>query len=149
LSLTNFCASVNFVGMSQTGEREGRLVAAIPEDTYGRRLMLARDHAGHLSIREAAERCGLNHASWANWERGMASRTILYDADAIAEGLSVNRDWLLYGGPLTAQVRTRATRVRHNDGYGRTVRRPVGHPTSHARTGQVRRPQRIDRRAAA
>src|SRR5262245_40513307 len=85
-----------------TGEdREGRIVRAIPEDSYAHRLMLARAHAGHLTIRAAAERCGLNYASWANWEKGMSSRTKVEDAEAIAEALHVDLQWLLYGGSLT------------------------------------------------
>lgn len=113
-------------------EREGRVVAAIPEDTYANRLILARAFAGHLSQRAAAERCGLNDANWANWERGMRSRTMVEDADAIAEGLGVDRDWLLYGGPLTRSERVRRQRVT----YGPRPSRPG-----------VRRPRRLDRSA--
>lgn len=97
-----------------TGEqREGRIVARIPEDTYAHRLMLARADAGHLSIREAAEKCGLNYATWANWERGTRSRTIVEDAEAIAEGLGIDRDWLLHGGPLTRPNKPRRIRVTY------------------------------------
>jgi Predicted transcriptional regulators len=113
------------------GEREGRIVTRVPEDSYANRLMLARAHAGHLSIREAAEKCGLNYASWANWERGTRSRTVVEDAEAIAEGLGVDRDWLLYGGPLAKPERVRKQRVA----YARRSVRPGG-----------RRPRRIDRR---
>lgn len=106
--------------------REGRVIGRIPEDTYARRLMLARDHAGHLSIREAAERCGLNYHTWADWERGSASRTLIDDAETIAEGLDVDRDWLLHGGPLTRPEKPRRVRVtyRTHSGPGRTPRRP-------------------------
>jgi len=114
-------------------EREGRLVASIPQDTYAHRLMLARAHAGHLSIRDAAKKCGLNHASWANWERGTASRTLIDDAGAIAEGLAVDRDWLLHGGPLTGPDKPRRLRVAY---WRRASTRP----------GEERRPRRIDRR---
>jgi transcriptional regulator with XRE-family HTH domain len=118
--------------MTETpGEREGRLIAAIPDDSYAHRLMLARAHAGHLSIREAAEKCGLNYASWANWERGARSRTMVDDADAIAEGLNVDRDWLLHGGPLTRPDRKRRIRAT----YFKMPSRP----------GERRRPRRIDR----
>src|SRR5882672_626170 len=103
------------------GEREGRVIAAIPEDSYAHRLMLARAHAGHLSIREAAEKCGLNYASWANWERGARSRTVVEDVDAIAEGLAVDRDWLLHGGALTSASRIRKVRFA-------SLRRGTTHP---------------------
>jgi hypothetical protein len=106
-------------------QREGRVVAAIPADTYAHRLMLARAHAGHLSIREAADKCGLNYASWANWERGTRSRSQVDDAEVIAEVLAVDLHWLLYGGPLTPLIkssRLRATSVRRHTHPG--VRRP-------------------------
>lgn len=118
-------------------EREGRVIAAVPEDSYAHRLMLARAHAGHLSIREAAEKCGLNYASWANWERGARSRTKVEDAEAIAEGLSIDRDWLLHGGPLTRPSRKPRVRLANL--------RPATRPG-------VRRPRRVDglhRRVAA
>lgn len=115
-----------------TGDaREGRLVTRVPEDSYANRLMLARADAGHLSIREAAEKCGLNYASWANWERGTRSRTVVEDVEAIAVGLGVDRDWLLYGGPLTKPVR--ASRRTRQPYLSRSVR-PGG-----------RRPRRLDR----
>jgi len=120
---------------SMSDQREGRIVARIPEDTYANRLMLARAAAGHLSIREAAEKCGLNHATWANWEHGTRSRTVLDDAEAIAEGLNVDRDWLLHGGPLTAPVRP-SRRVRLT--YPRRSLRPGGR-------GGERRARRLER----
>jgi transcriptional regulator with XRE-family HTH domain len=119
-------------GMEET-TREGRLVGAIPEDTYARRLMLARHHAGQLSIRDAAEKCGLNYRTWADWESGSQSRTKVEDAQIIAETLGVDRDWLLHGGPLTVPERRRraaATQrktyasARPGERYSRAHRRP-------------------------
>jgi hypothetical protein len=124
--------------------REGRLLAAIPEDTYAHRLMLARSHAGHLSIREAAVRCGINYASWAGWERGANSRTLVDDATVIAERLNVDRDWLLFGGPLTPSRRVK----RVSDGYPRRSVRP-GDMAVHPVARRQRRPRRIDRLIAA
>lgn len=72
----------------------------IPADTFGVRLAVARMHAGHLTIREAAERCGLNYGSWSNWENGSKPRDLLDVVGAVSEGLDVNHDWLLFGGPL-------------------------------------------------
>lgn len=128
-------------------DRGGRVLATVPADSYAHRLMLARAHAGHLSIRTAAERCGLNHASWANWERGMRSRTMVEDATLIAAGLGVDRDWLLHGGPLTRQVTTRRGFVRDNNGYAR--RRRVARNALDDRVTRQRRPKRIDHRVAA
>lgn len=85
----------------------------IPADTLRARLKLARMHAGDLTIREAADRCGLIHASWANWEKGMEPRGLVDIVDAISEGLGIDRDWLLFGGPLTQpEGRARALKRR-------------------------------------
>jgi len=86
-------------------EREGRVVTRVPVDTFDHRLMLARSHAGRLTIQEAATRCGVSHQSWSNWERGRIPRDKVEIADAIAEGLDIDRDWLLHGGPLTAPAK--------------------------------------------
>jgi transcriptional regulator with XRE-family HTH domain len=118
-----------------TQEREGRVVARVPEDTYARRLMLTRDHAGHLSIREAADMCGLNYASWANWEKGTRSRTMMDDTRAIAETLGVDLGWLRDGGPLTKPERQPRRRLRLT--YARRSIRPGDHGP--------RRPRRLDR----
>jgi transcriptional regulator with XRE-family HTH domain len=72
----------------------------IPADTLMIRLAIARMHAGHLTIREAAERCGLNYASWSNWEQGSRPRDLLGVAHAVSEGLDVDHDWILFGGRL-------------------------------------------------
>lgn len=95
--------------MSATGgtEREradhmadSQAAGDIPADTFAARLVLSRHHAGRLSQREAAERCGLNYASWSNWEDGMKPRDKVEVAQAIADGLGMNFDWLLFGGDL-------------------------------------------------
>jgi transcriptional regulator with XRE-family HTH domain len=142
---------------TSTGEDRGLDPAAanrgaIPADTYAHRLMLARAHAGNLSIRAAADRCGLNYASWANWEQGTRSRTQPEDAQAISEELGVDLQWLLYGGPLTKPARPvpRSRRSRHTDwpentsGYSRKpakrTNRPPVHSNGFRRPGSVRRP---------
>src|SRR5688572_25287315 len=72
----------------------------IPADTLAVRLAIARMHAGHLTIREASERCGLNYGSWSNWENGAKPRDLLEVAHAVSEGLDVDHDWILFGGQL-------------------------------------------------
>jgi hypothetical protein len=72
----------------------------IPADTFAARLRLARMFAGDVSIREAAPRCGLNYGSWTGWERGALPRDLLAVVEAVSEGLDIDRDWLLFGGPL-------------------------------------------------
>lgn len=125
--------------MTETTEerREGRVITTVPEDSYANRLILARAHAGHLSQREAAERCGLNDANWTNWERGIRSRTMVEDAEAIAEGLGVDLHWLLHGGPLTRPGRRRA----NSRPYRRIALRPPNR--------RIRRPRRVDRLRSA
>lgn len=118
-----------------TEEREGRIVRRVPEDTYARRLMIARDYAGRLSIREAAERCGLNYGTWSGWERGAGSRTMMEDTRIIAETLGVDLDWLRDGGPMPAPPERRLPR--------KALRRPYSgssRPGTHAR-----RPRRLNR----
>jgi transcriptional regulator with XRE-family HTH domain len=83
---------------------------AIPADTFAARLMLARAHAGHLSIREAADRCGLGRGAWTNWERGALPVGEGQIVKIISESLGVDRDWLLFGGPL-AQPERRGPRT--------------------------------------
>ncbi len=87
---------------------------AIPVDSFANRLMLARAHAGHLSIREAADLCGLGRGAWTNWEKGARPADIIDIADLIAKHLGVDRDWLLFGGQLDRQE------------AGRSLRRPRG-----------------------
>jgi len=115
--------------MTEIDEREGRLVRAIPVDSFGNRLMLVRAHLGHLTVKDAAERCGLNYGSWSNWEHGKLPRDILDVAEAVAEGLSIDRDWLLHGGPLAETARRQRREVRSpyspsTSGPGRHLRRP-------------------------
>jgi hypothetical protein len=54
----------------------------IPADTFGARLVLARYHAGRLSIEKAAERCGLNSEGWRRWEDGSKPRDKIEVAQA-------------------------------------------------------------------
>lgn len=72
----------------------------IPADTFGARLVLARYHAGRLSIEKAAEKCGLNSGNWVRWEDGALPRDKVEVAQAISDGLGINFNWLLLGGPL-------------------------------------------------
>jgi transcriptional regulator with XRE-family HTH domain len=117
------------------------------------RLAIARMHAGHLTIREAAEKCGLNHASWSNWEQGSRPRDLLGVVHAISEGLDVDHDWLLWGGRLagprgmptkrTAEDNRRFPEVNVRPKDGRPKTRP-DQGQGRATTGPTpRRPVRI------
>jgi transcriptional regulator with XRE-family HTH domain len=97
--------------MSDTAEREGRVVRRVPADTFAHRLLLARAEAGNLTIDDAAKRCTLGAQNWSNWEKGRIPRDKVEVAEAISEGLGIDRDWLLHGGPLTPAPSGR--KVRH------------------------------------
>jgi len=120
--------------MDENEDREGRVVRRIPRDTFAHRLLLARAESS-LTIDDAAKRCGLGAQNWSNWEHGRVPRDIIDVADAVADGLNVDRDWLLHGGPLTAPVRP-ARRVRLT--YPRRSLRPGGR-------GAERRARRLER----
>jgi len=122
--------------MDENQDREGRVIRTIPADTFAHRLLLIRAERG-ITLREAAEKCGLNYGSWNGWERGSMPRDKVEVAEAIAEGLNVDRDWLLHGGPLTAPVKARRVRLP----YHRRSLRPVD------RT-EGRRARRLDRVSA-
>jgi transcriptional regulator with XRE-family HTH domain len=71
----------------------------VPRDTFATRLVLARAAAG-MTRDEAAAACGLNRATWRLWEQGGSPRNMAEVVSKIAAGLGVDRDWLLWGGPL-------------------------------------------------
>ncbi len=108
------------------GQATGR--GSIPVDSFGNRLKLARAHAGHLSIREAADLCHIGRGAWTNWERGARPADIIDVSAVVACRLGVDRDWLLFGGPL-ATSEPRSLRRR------RTIDCAITEP---ARPGQRR-----------
>jgi transcriptional regulator with XRE-family HTH domain len=73
--------------------------ADVPLDTWSIRLVIARTQRG-FSQDEAADRCGVKRASWANWERGVVPRGQVDVTRKIAEGLGYDLQWLMWGGPL-------------------------------------------------
>lgn len=91
----------------------------IPVDTFAVRLVLSRIHAGDLTLRDAAEKCGLSFASWSNWERGMKPRDFLEVVQAVSEGLGIDRDWLMWGGPLARQEPSARVLRRRVERHGR------------------------------
>lgn len=132
----------------------------IPADILMVRLAIARMHAGHLTIREAAERCGLNYASWSNWEQGSQPRNFLDVIEAISAGLDVDHNWLMYGGPLSGargMPTKRPGNITH--GYSRVHVRPSdtrpdgrakgGQHSAPPNRGEQRRPARISHTHAA
>jgi transcriptional regulator with XRE-family HTH domain len=80
---------------AEVPERKGR----IPADTFAVRLLLSRHLAG-MGLKEAAEACGLHYATWSTWEAGRRPRDLIDVCERVAQGLDVDFDWLLLGGPL-------------------------------------------------
>lgn len=123
----------------------------IPADQFRYRVLLARLDAG-LTTHQAADLCGTNSASWSNWERGVKPRDLLDVVERISVGLGVDRDWLLFGGPLAKEDR-RPGRVisRRKDAaeqpthyYGSRANRPRIAPMS-GQPGSAARPAKHSR----
>jgi len=156
----------------EPGERELAEVnrrGRIPADTLPNRLMLARKLAG-VSIREAADLCGLGRGAWTKWENGARPLDLLEITAVIAERLDVDLEWLRFGGALegprgrevvrmtkrivndtlrysTSSVRPMSTRPRQGRPFGRgdTTAPPIGRPVivDHSPTGNRARPANI------
>lgn len=82
----------------------------IPVDSLANRLMLARAHAGHISIREAADKCGFGRGAWTNWEKGTMPVDLDYVIEVISEKLGVDPVWLADGGALSEPETSRRAR---------------------------------------
>lgn len=112
---------------------------AIPVDSFGNRLMLARAHAGHISIREAADLCDIGRGAWTNWEKGARPVDILDVAAVVADKLGVDRNWLLFGGGLAeADPRTLRRTIERTGpgGLKKNLAAPhLPHRNDHVRTG--------------
>lgn len=105
--LANSVAIDNTCGMTSPGVDGERELAVetpkprgrIPADTLPNRLMLARRLAG-LSIRDAADLCGLGRGAWTKWENGSRPLDLLEITGIIAEKLDIDLEWLRFGGAL-------------------------------------------------
>lgn len=82
--------------------------AFVPVDNLANRLVLVR-RAMNLSQREAAAACGVGFGSWQSWENGSAPRNALRDLVRVAQALNVDREWLMFGGPLRPEAEEPAT----------------------------------------
>ena len=69
------------------------------------RLRMVRYQLG-LSVEELAVRCHCSPATWSSWERGSRPRDRDVVVASVAAETGVDRDWLMWGGPLT-QASTR------------------------------------------
>lgn len=69
----------------------------IPVDSFGHRLVLVRHELG-LTQQEAADRCGIQRATWGFWEAKGASPRRMHEVVAtISNVLGVDRHWLMWG----------------------------------------------------
>jgi len=72
----------------------------IPEDSFGARLALIRQHMS-WNVAEAARACGFNDETWRQWERtGRTPRGVYEVAKTIARVTGCSYDWLVLGGEL-------------------------------------------------
>lgn len=74
----------------------------VPEDTFGARLALVRQHFG-WNVKKAADCCGIPVQNWRSWESGRLPRNLYDVVTTIAERTGVDRTWLLGGGPLRSR----------------------------------------------
>lgn len=68
----------------------------IPDDGFGERLNRVR-RTLDLTLRDAAELCGLNYRTWQTWEDGRRPQDVLAIVEKISVTLGVDRDWLAWG----------------------------------------------------
>lgn len=89
----------------------------IPRDTLATRILLVRTQLG-LSQREAAARTGIPYGSWQSMEDGRSPRDLAAKVAAVSLALGVDRDWLMWGGPLANENGPTPGERRSGDGAG-------------------------------
>jgi transcriptional regulator with XRE-family HTH domain len=74
--------------------------AWVPEDTFGMRLRILRFDLD-VSVDDICEQTGIRPPTWGKWERGESEpRGLPRVVARIVEATGVDREWLLWGGPL-------------------------------------------------
>jgi transcriptional regulator with XRE-family HTH domain len=76
------------------------LEGKVPADTLGARLELLRRELG-WSQRKAAEITGVPFGTWQGMESGRETRGLDRHVAAIVATTGYDRDWLMWGGPLS------------------------------------------------
>jgi transcriptional regulator with XRE-family HTH domain len=71
----------------------------IPRDTLATRVLLVRNALG-LSQREAAAHAGIGFGAWQSMEDGRSPRDLPAKIARMSMTFGVDRDWLMWGGPL-------------------------------------------------
>lgn len=85
----------------------------VPRDNFATRLLLVRRELG-LTVKEAAAKCGVHYATWSTWENGRKPADMAEVVSQIAEGLGVDRYWLMWGGSLTGESAKTGPTVRYS-----------------------------------
>jgi transcriptional regulator with XRE-family HTH domain len=78
--------------------------AWVPADTFAVRLRMLRSHMG-VTLEELAGRCRVSPTTWSTWERGSRPRDLADIVARIAAETGVDRDWLMWGGPLAPSTK--------------------------------------------
>jgi transcriptional regulator with XRE-family HTH domain len=106
----------------------------VPEDSFGGRLALIRQHYG-WNVKEAAVNCRIAVESWRNWERDHVLPSRYLDVvRTIADATGADYDWLLDGrrfpSPRSAHTTRYAERVTpHANGNNLTLRNELVAPS--------------------
>ena len=94
------------------------LIRKVAADTLAARLILLRREMGWRSQRDAAEATGVPFGTWQGMESGRSTRGLDRHIVKIAEVSGYDRDWLMWGGPLTSGPGPGGTQVtRGYDAY--------------------------------
>lgn len=72
-----------------------------PRDTFALRLLALRHELG-MTQQQIADLVGVKRGAWNTWEEGRIPREQAKIAKLIADATGYERDWLLYGGGLSA-----------------------------------------------
>lgn len=74
--------------------------AWIPSDNFGSRLFLVRRQK-RMTVEQIAKLCGIAQPTWTTWENGARPRDMVATIGKIVAATGVDRDWLMWGGPLS------------------------------------------------
>lgn len=75
-----------------------------PLDSFGARLALVRQQMGGWNVKRMADHCGIQDASWHNWESDrIKPRDLHAVCRTISDATGVDYVWLMVGGPLRSR----------------------------------------------
>lgn len=101
----------------------------IPDQSFGARLILVRQHMGWGNVQEAAIACRLPVSSWRNWERdGRLPREYAAVCVRVAEATGCDLAWLM-GADQARELGARAIPTRRGRRTESRCTPPWGDPT--------------------